>query len=130
MDARGRPARNPGARSLHLSARAVCGEVEDPSFEQMTSLCNMDARPPSSPHAGDRVRAQNASAIPRSAAPKIVAANGHATSLLCGDGCRSAAAAAEIWFELDTGSDPATQLMMLVLRDAADCGSGIFLDVV
>lgn len=57
--------------------------------------------PPSSPHAGSSVRAQYASPIPRSDAHSIVAANGQFTRLLCGDGCRPAAAA-DIWFELDT----------------------------
>ena len=56
--------------------------------------------PPSSPHAGSSVRAQYASPIPRSDAHSIVAANGQVTRL-CGDGWRPAAAA-DIWFELDT----------------------------
>lgn len=58
--------------------------------------------PPSSPHAGSNMRAQYASPMPRSDAHNIVATNGQATRLLCGDGCRLAA----IWFELDTGEAP------------------------
>jgi len=57
------------------------------------------------------VRTQYASPIPRSDAPNIVAANGQATRLLCGDGCRPTAVMAEIWFELDTGQDPDWRMM-------------------
>ena len=53
----------------------------------------------------------NASPIPRSDAHNIVAANGQATRLLCGDDCRLAAVTAEIWFELDTGQDPDWRMM-------------------
>jgi hypothetical protein len=52
------------------------------------------------------VRAQYASPIPRSDAHNMVAANGQVTRLLGGDGCRLAAAMADIWFGLDTGHDP------------------------
>jgi hypothetical protein len=68
-----------------------------------TSFGRRDTLPPSSPHTGiDNVRTQYASPIPRSDAHNIVAANGQATRLLCGDGCRLAAAMVEIGFELDT----------------------------
>jgi len=54
-----------------------------------------------------------------------VAANGQATRLLCGDGCRLATVMAEIWFELDTGQDPDWRMMRS--RPAiADCdGPGV-----
>jgi hypothetical protein len=110
-DARGRPrygaaARSPKARPLHWSALAVSGDLDESPLEQTTSLGKKDAMPPSSPHAGSSVRTQYASPIPRSDAHNIVAANGQATRLLCGDGCRPTAVMAEIWFELDTGQDP------------------------
>jgi hypothetical protein len=57
------------------------------------------------------VRTQYASPIPRSDAHNIVAANGQATRLLCGECCGLAAVMAEIWFRLDTGQDPDWRMM-------------------
>jgi hypothetical protein len=95
------------ARPVQSSARAVCGEAEEFPFEQTTSVGRRDTPPPSSPHTGiDNVRAQYASPIPRSDAHNMVAANDQVPRLLCGDGCRLAAATSDIWFELDTGHDP------------------------
>ncbi|KRR00884.1 hypothetical protein CP49_31130 [Bradyrhizobium valentinum] len=91
--------------------RVVCGEVEEFPFEQTTSFGKKNALAPSIPHAGSSARAQNASPIPRSDADNIVAANGQATRLLCCDGCRLAAAMADIWFELDTGENPGWRIM-------------------
>ena len=107
-DGRGtaRPLGGRKARRLHGSVRVVCGEGEEFPLEQTTSVDKKDAMLPSNPHAGSIVRAQNASPIPRSDAHNIVAANDQATRLLGGDGCRLAAAMADIWFELDTGADP------------------------
>jgi len=90
--------------------RFVCGEVEEFPLEQ-TTFDKKNALPPSSSHAGSSVRAQYASPIPRSDAHNIVAANGQATRLLCGDGCRLTAVMADIWFELDTGQDPDWRMM-------------------
>ena len=98
---------DPEARPLHSPVRAVCGEVEELPLEQMTSAGKKDPMPPSSPHAGNSVRAQYASPIPRSAAHKIVTTKGEASRLLCDDGFRLAAATAEISFKLDTGQIPA-----------------------
>ena len=95
------------ARPVHSSARALCSEAEEFPFEQTTSAGRRDTPPPSSPHMGiDNVRTQYASPIPRSDAHNMVAANGQVTRLLGGDGCRLAAAMADIWFGLDTGQNP------------------------
>src|SRR5690349_5072807 len=91
--------------------RAVCDEAEELPLEQTTSAGRNEARPPSSPHAGDNVRAQNARPIPRSAAHKIVAMSGQATRLPCDDGCSLAAATVETWFELGTDQDPGWRMM-------------------
>jgi hypothetical protein len=106
MDGRGLASSESGSSTASLSMRAVCGEVEDLPLEQMTSPCRKAAMPPSSPHAGDRERAQNASPIPRSAAHKMVAANGQAARFPCDDACSLTAATAETCFELNTGQDP------------------------
>ena len=85
----------------------VSGGFDEFSLAQTTSPGKRDAAPPSNPHTGiDNVRTQYASPIPRSDAHNIVAANGQATRLLCGDGGRLAAVTTEIWFGLDTGQDP------------------------
>jgi hypothetical protein len=100
------------ASSLYSSPRIVSGGFDEFPLEQTTSFDEKkDAPPPSSVHVGSSVRTQIASPIPRSDAHNIVAANGHATRLLCGDGCRLAAAMAEIWFELDTGQNPDWRMM-------------------
>jgi hypothetical protein len=90
----------------------VSGGFDEFSLAHTTSPGKGVARPPSNPHTGiDNVRTQYASPIPRSDAPNIVAANGKVTRLLCGDGCRLAAATAEIGFGLDTGQDPDWRMM-------------------
>jgi hypothetical protein len=100
------------ASHLYSSLRIVSGGFDEFPLEQTTSFDEKkDAPPPSSVHVGSSVRTQIASPIPRSDAHNIVAANGHATRLLCGDGCRLAAAMAEIWFELDTGQNPDWRMM-------------------
>ena len=99
------------ARPLH-SLRIVSGGFDEFSLAQTTSPGKRDAPPPSIPHTGiDNVRTQYASPIPSSDAPNIVAANGHATRLLCGDGCSPTAVMAEIWFEPNTGQDPDWRMM-------------------
>jgi hypothetical protein len=69
--------------------------VEEFPLEQTTSFGKRDGMPPSSPHAGGSMRVQYASPIPKSDAHNIVAANRQAR-LLGGDGCRLAAAMADI----------------------------------
>jgi hypothetical protein len=106
----------------------VSGGFDEFSLAQ-TSPGKRDARP-SNPHTGiDNVRTQYASPIPRSDAPNIVAANGQATRLLCGDGCRPAAVMAEIWFELDIGQDPDWRMMSsrpaIAIATARCCWSGV-----
>jgi hypothetical protein len=105
----------------------VSGGFDEFSLAQTTSPGKRDAPPPSNPHTGiDNVRTQYASPIPRSDAHNIVAANGQVTRLLCGEGCRLAAAA-DIWFGLDTGQNPGWRMMV---RDQpspiamAHCSSG------
>jgi hypothetical protein len=88
---------------LHLSPRTVSVGFGEFPFEQTTSLGSKDAMLPSSVHPGSRVRTPYASPIPSSDAHTIVAANGQADRLLCGDGSRLAVVMAESWFELDTG---------------------------
>jgi hypothetical protein len=103
--------RSPQARPPHSSLRIVSGDFDEFPLAQTTSPGKKDAPPPSSPHTGiDNVRTQYASPIPRSDAHSIVAANGHVTRLLCGGGGRLAAAA-DIWFELDTGRNPGCRMM-------------------
>jgi hypothetical protein len=88
--------------------RATCGAAGEFPLEQMTPGRN---NPPSSDHAGNIVRAQNASPIPRSDAHTSVPANGQADRFRCGDDGRLAALVADVWFELDTGQDPGWRLM-------------------
>jgi len=88
--------------------RAACGESGEFPLEQTTLGRN---NPPSSDHAGNIVRTQNAIPIPRSDAHISVAANGQAVRSRRGDDVRLAAVAAEIWFELDTGQDPRWRMM-------------------
>ena len=92
--------------------RAACGEAGESPLEplEQTTLGRND--PPSSDHAGNIVRAQNASPTPRSDAHISVAANGQAVRFRCGDdGGRPAAVVADIWFELDTGQNPRWRMM-------------------
>jgi hypothetical protein len=103
--------RNPPARPHHSSLRLISGSFDEFPFRQTTSFGKEDALPPSNPHTGiDHARAQYASPIPRSDAHNIVAANGQVIRLLCGEGCKLSAAA-NIWFELDTGQDPGWRMM-------------------
>jgi hypothetical protein len=88
--------------------RTACGEAGEFPLEQTTLGRN---NPPSSDHAGNIVRAQNASPIPRSDAHTSVAANGQAVRFRCGDDGRLAAMVADAWFELDTGQDPDWRMM-------------------
>jgi hypothetical protein len=105
-----------GSSTLYSPVRVGCGEVEEFPLEQ-TTFDKKNALPPSSPHSGSSVRAQNASPIPRSDAHTSVAAKGQAARLLCGDDGRLGAVTAEIWFELDTGHDPGWRMMRPVIAD-------------
>jgi hypothetical protein len=88
--------------------RAARGEAGEFSLEQTTLGRN---NPPSSDHAGNIVRTQNASPIPRSDAHTSVAANGQAVRFRCGDEGRLAAVAADVWFKLDTRQNPRWRMM-------------------
>jgi hypothetical protein len=86
--------------------RAAWSEAGEFPLEQ-TTFVRKNAPPPSSAHAGSIVRAQYASPTPRSDAHTSVATNGHTVRFCCGDDGRLAAAAADVWFELDTVRIPA-----------------------